>query len=160
VTLSLFTGNASRLELPSRSPRREDGELRPFDTPEAAPALAVVPQAGSPSVVRELERDLATGRTVLIRRMEDSGRFPGGLVKERNRVETCSIVEGDPLSASVRSESKQRLSRGPWSVRIETRSHMTCDRETFHVSNAVDAFEGETRIFAGTRSVSVPRDAV
>ena len=159
VTLSLFTGSASRVELPSRSPRLEDEELRPFDAPEAAPHLAVEPQANPRRNVRELERDLATGRMVLVRRMEDSGRFPGGLETERIRVETCSIVEGDPLSASVRSESTQWLSRGTWSVRIETRSHMTSDGETFHVSNSVDAFERGARIFAGTRAFSVPRDA-
>jgi uncharacterized protein len=60
----------------------------------------------------------------------------------------------------VRSESSLRLERGAWRVRIETRSHMTSDRETFQVTNSVDAFEGEARVFASTRSFSVPRDLV
>jgi uncharacterized protein len=161
VTLSLFTGGASRLQLPVRRPRPEDQELPPFQPPEAAVPLAMSARTEASVRPREIRRDIASGRFELVRRTHDHARLPSdGLERDRRRVETCSIVEGDPLSASVRSESRLRLERGSWRIRIETRSHMTSDRETFHVTNSVDAFEGEARVFASACSFSVPRDLV
>jgi hypothetical protein len=160
VTLSVFTGSGSRLELPIRRPRTEDGLLRAFDPPEGAPPLAVASGIDELGSVRVVERDLATGEVVLIRRTHDLSRFPDeALETERLRVERCSILEGDPLSASVRAESALRLERDDWRIRLETRSHMTSDRDSFHVTNSVDAFEGRARVFANARVFTVPRDA-
>ena len=37
---------------------------------------------------------------------------------------------------------------------------MTADAQAFRVTNALDAYEGEARIFAKTWHFSVPRDLV
>jgi uncharacterized protein len=161
VTLSLFTGPISRLDLPVRRPRPQDEQLRPFQPPEGAPPLALAARAEGPADSRVVCRDMASGQVELVRRTHDHARLlADGLERERRRVETCSIVERDPLSAAVRSKSSLQLARGGWSVRIETHSQMTSDRERFHVTNSVDAFEGEVRVFASARSFSVPRDLV
>jgi uncharacterized protein len=161
VTLSVFTGSGSRLDLPIRRPGPEDGRLRSFEPPEGAPPLRAGSRIADPGSVRVIERDLSTGQLVLIRRTHDLRRLPDeGLERERLRVETCSIVEGDPLSASVRSESMLRLERDGWEIRIETRSHMTSEPDRFHLTNSVDAFEGSARVFANARTFTVPRDAV
>jgi hypothetical protein len=43
-------------------------------------------------------------------------------------------------------------------TRVETRSTLTATRERFHLTNAVDAYEGETRLAARTWTRSIPRD--
>ena len=45
-------------------------------------------------------------------------------------------------------------------TRIETESSMTATEETFVVTNAVDAFEGDRRVFSDARSAVIPRDGV
>lgn len=160
MTLSVFTGSGSRLELLIRRPRPEDERLRSFEPPEGAPPLGGGSRIADPGSGRAVERNLATGRLVLIRRTHDLRQLADeGLERERLRVETCSILEGDPLSASVWSESMLRLERDTWGVRIETRSHMTSERDRFHVTNSVDAFEGSARVFTSARTFTVPRDA-
>jgi len=157
VALSVVTGSQSRLELPMRLPRPEDERLAPFGPPESAPPL---PAEGAGTGRDLVNRDRATGLVEVVRAAAGGGRFPDGLVTERTRVETCSLVEGDPLSASVRAESSQRLARGAWRIRIEARSLMTADAERFTVTSSIDAYEEDTRVFASTRSFAVARDLV
>ena len=75
---------------------------------------------------------------------------------ERNVVR-CRLVEGDPLSAAVRCEVSVDLARGGWRTRVEVSSEMTCDRDTFLVTTALDAYEGEVRAFARRWTHSIPR---
>ena len=162
VTLTVFAGPDSRLELPVRGPRPEDGRLPDFDEPEISPPLPVEPLGGGGSRERTIRRDIGTGRTELVS-VDDHGgrgRQPNGLVEEQRSVDTFSIVEGDPLSATATSEWTIALERGDWRVRVETRSVMTADRESFRVTNEVNAYEGNARVFARTSSFAVPRELV
>jgi hypothetical protein len=43
---------------------------------------------------------------------------------------------------------------------VETDSRMTADADVFRVTNVLDAFEGETRIFTKAWTFSAPRDLV
>ena len=52
------------------------------------------------------------------------------------------------------------VARGDWRTRVETKSAMTADAERFLVTNSLDAYEGEARVFARTWHFSVPRDLV
>ena len=83
----------------------------------------------------------------------------GSSSAERGR-DTFAIVEGDPLSAEARSDWSISIGRGDWRTRVETTSRMTADAQAFRVTNALDAYEGEARIFAKTWHFSVPRDLV
>ncbi|MGH2995945.1 MAG: CocE/NonD family hydrolase [Gaiellaceae bacterium] len=162
VTLTLFPGKESFLELPARAPRPEDEQLPDFPEPEHTPPLEVEGLAGG-TPGRYLRRDLATGlveqtfdwdlggalRLVAIElATEDSSRC------------TYSIVEGDPLSTRVRFQASTGMARGAWRTRAEVRSTMTSNEEQFLVTTALDAYEGETRVFARTWSFALPRDLV
>jgi uncharacterized protein len=71
-----------------------------------------------------------------------------------------TIVEDDPLSARIRCNRITGLRRGEWHVRIETSSTMSAGAEQFHVSNVLDAYEGNTRVFTRTWHIQIPRQLV
>jgi uncharacterized protein len=50
------------------------------------------------------------------------------------------------------------LARGDWRTRVDVRSEMTCDREHFLVTTALDAYEGAVRAFARRWTHRIPRD--
>ncbi len=162
VTLTLFTGAGCRLNVPVRPPRAEDAQLRPFEEPEIAPPLAteVLRQSSGGPTIRQ---DLATGRVEYIFE-RDLGRSYRILKTGMENVEwnrdTCTMVEGDPLSALARCEWSIAMGRGDWRIRVETVSTMSADASAFRVSNILDAYEGNTRIFTKTRTLTVPRDLV
>jgi putative CocE/NonD family hydrolase len=158
VALTLFAG-AGILELPVRPPQPGDRELRPFLEPEEAEPLPVEVLRTGPAG-RELARDLATNRVVLHYDWDVGGlaRLPNGLETQDTNRTVYSIVEGDPVSASVRCEMSASLARGEWRTRVETLSTMSADAEQFLVTNTMDAFEGETRVFSKTWTSTFPRD--
>ncbi len=160
VTLSVFPGPDSQLRLPVRTPRPADADLPPFPPPECAPGLTLdMLRVGSRT--RALNRDLIGGGCELVDR-GDGGcrRFPHGLTYERVGADTYRIVEGDPLSASIRCEKTIKMGRGDWRVRIETSSLLTSDKTTFCVTNVVNTYEGNTRVFSKSWTFTVPRDLV
>ena len=126
------------------------------------PPLAVEVTAPG-RATRTVRYDVATGRWELAADLVYFGsfRFAGdGLeLSERGR-DTFAIVEGDPLSAEARSDWSISIGRGDWRTRVETTSRMTADAQAFRVTNALDAYEGEARVFAKTWHFSVPRDLV
>jgi len=162
ATLTVTTGPLSALELPVRRP----GVLDPpppahFATPEAAapPDHAVL--GGADDEEREWRRDARRGVTRVV---AQARHFPhvrlagSGTEYEERGHDAYEITDGNPLSALAGSERCISISRGTWSTRIETRSTLSATREQFHVTNAVDAYEGPTRIFAKTWSRAIPRD--
>ena len=91
VTLSLFTGEASTLELPVRSPHATDSELRAFDPPEmAAPMEVEVLRSATSS--RDQRHDDLTGH-VRVHLGERSGREPSGGFGFRGRWLRCEQVQ-------------------------------------------------------------------
>ena len=162
VTLTVSTGGASALLLPIRPPRKEDDPLPPFEEAEGPPPLDIeVAEPGRGT--RTVHYDVATGRWELATDLVYFGSFrivgDGLELAERGR-DTFAIVEGDPLSAEARSDWSTAIGRGNWRTRVETSSLMTADAEAFRVTNTVDAYEGEARVFAKTWHFSVPRDLV
>ncbi|MBS1251298.1 MAG: Cocaine esterase [Anaerolineales bacterium] len=161
VTLTVFAGAESRLQLPVRPPRPEDDELPAFEPPEGAPPLDVeVLRTGQSN--RFKHYDVANGSYTLTV-VNDSGRrriVRDGLEHAGTVTDIYTIVEGDPLSAEVRCERTVHVGRGDWHTRVETVSTMTSDAESFHVTNLVDAYEGNTRVFTKTWTFTVPRDHV
>ncbi len=74
--------------------------------------------------------------------------------------DTWSINEGDPLSAQVRCERSAVIARTGWQTRIDTVSTMSADAEHFHITNQVEAFEGEHRIFVKAWATTIKRNFV
>jgi predicted acyl esterase len=160
VTLSLFTGAASYLTLPVRPPSADDAALPAFAPAEASPPEAVETLRPS-SEVATVSRDVASGRIDLNVEMAEGYRvLASGRVYDSVSRDVYSIVEGEPLSAMIHCDRTITVARGNWSARVETHSTMSSDATQFHITNAIDAYEGETRIAARTWEASIPRDLV
>ena len=84
----------------------------------------------------------------------------GGPELDDSNVTTYRIVDGDPLSASVRSRCSSTLARDGCHTRVETDSHMTATAGEFLVTHALDAYEGDERVYARTWTLRFPRDGV
>ena len=161
VQLTLFAGEGCRLRLPIRTPQTADSQLTPFAPAEISPPLALqyvrTPQRGN-TVIYDMAENWTTMRLV-----NDDGRLcflDNGLEKEYRSVETFKVRAGDPLSTSQHIESMLELQRGDWRVRLETDSLMTADATHFHLSNRLDAYEGDVRVFTKSWITAVARDHV
>ncbi len=83
-----------------------------------------------------------------------------GMENDQWNRDTLSIVDGDPLSAQARCEWFIIMGREDWRTRVETLSTMSADAKAFHVTNVLDAYEGNTRVFTKTEPLTIPRDLV
>ncbi len=161
VTLTVLLGKQSYLSMPIRPARSDDEQLPPFDVAEGATQIAHTKKRLS-SRKRTIERDLVTG-AVNLTDFIDSGckrLTKSGLEFGYAGTDTFTIIENNPLSAEVCCERTVTVGRGTWQTRVETISRMTADTENFHVSNVLDAYEGETRVFTKNWATSVPRNLV
>jgi predicted acyl esterase len=161
VTLRLLTGVASRLDLPVRSPRPEDAALAPFAEPEAAPPLeTAVLRGGSSSLT--VTTDVVQGKHRWLSHSDAGHRrfVASGTELEQAGSDAYEIVEGNPLSAVVRCERLIGLRQGDWAVRVEASAQLSADREAFHVSNQLDAYEGDVRVLTKNWACAIPRDHV
>ena len=155
VTLTVFPGAGSELHLPVRTPQPGDGDLPSFvDPARVGPA---VPTAGGS---RWVDHDQVSGRSELVTISAKEMSVDDGLMMAESRRDAFAIVEGDPLSAEARSERSSQITRGDWGIRVETVSTMTADATTFRVTNAIDAYEGATRVASRRWTHDIPRDHV
>lgn len=161
VTLCVRSGAACRLVLPRRAPRAADAALPPFGPPEHAPPPAFETLR---SAARKLtvQHEMIEGRSTLCDQ-QDGGRLRfavDGLTYDTQQTDSAVISEGDPLSARYICERSIDISRGAWRTRVETLSTLHADATTFHLTNQLDAYEGETQVFTRTWQCSIPRDMV
>jgi putative CocE/NonD family hydrolase len=153
VTLTIHTGGESRLQLPGRPPREGDSAGIAFAKPPAA-------NGSNGASSGTVTRDERTGRrTIALERSRGRRRArEDGLEVEGTQQDTFSIVDGDPLSATVECRRRMEMHREGWSARVETHSSMSADAEFFRLVNLIEAFENDERIYARERSFKVPRD--
>ena len=159
VTLTLFCGEASRLILPVYTGGAENDLQLPFGPSEVAPPLAVE-QLRVAERRQWVERDLVNGSTTFhlvndggAKRLVDSGMEVDSFAEEQ-----FSIDDGQPLSAVQTVVQRLGYRREGWEVRIETHSRLTADADDFLVTNSLDAYEGNTRVFARRWTKRIPRD--
>ncbi|MFG6176900.1 CocE/NonD family hydrolase [Halomonas sp. THAF12] len=161
VKLTLCPGR-SRLVLPVRAPQPvEETALPAFLEPEGAAPIAktlIQPTQESWRVIRDLANDQTTLEVI-----NDEGRYRlddidleiAARVTERYR-----YAYGSYDSVSGWTEWERSFKRGDWEVRTLTRTLMTSDPDNFRLRATLDAWEGETRIFARTWDETIPRDLV
>jgi predicted acyl esterase len=161
VTLTVLTGQGSQLQLPVRTPQAGDAALAPFGPPECSAAL-LFEQMRPGSRTRALHHDVANRQLQIVDSLDAGHKrlLASDLEFYNTSSDVYTIVEDDPLSATVRSEGKAGLSRGAWRVHVETSSTMSADAETFYLTHSLDAYESNTRIFTKTGEFRVPRDRV
>lgn len=165
VTLRVFTGAGCSLDLPVRTPRPEDATLRAFGPPETSAPLDV--EMLRPESRKRLLRRENARRPGLVELLDhyDDGCFRlngSGLEYGSDATDTYAIVEGDPLSAYLRCERSITFERKREAcrIRVEATSVMTSDAQTFRLTNVLDAYEGNTRVFSQTWTSTVSRDLV
>ena len=160
--VTLTAGAASSVQLPVREPRPEDDALQPFEEPEVSQPLEIEHHSGGGPASPTLTVDRGNGRATLSITTHDSvdRLVEADLEVAEWAVDTYSIVEGDPLSAEVRADWTIGLARGDWRTRVETSSVMTADAESFLLTDSVDAYEGNHRLFSRSWTRSIPRDHI
>ena len=161
VRLTIVCGAGSRLRLPTRTPHPGDEALPPFAPAEtAAPPLM---EALRPAATRKIiSHNLIDGTTEYLLE-DDAGRgrhVDSDMVVDDRLVERYTVRDGSPLSLRVEITRTLELQRDEWRVRIEARSAMTADAGHFHVSNWLDAYEGDTAVFTRAWTKAIPRRLV
>ena len=109
----MFAGPDSRLALPVRAPRDADAALPSLAAPEWSAPLEQEVLRSDPTS-RTLGRDLADGAHEMRSQWDVGGhrRLADGAPElDDTNVTTYRIVDGDPLSASVRARGAPRRSR-------------------------------------------------
>ncbi len=156
VTLTMRT-NASFLEVPIRRP--VPGEQAPdFPQAVAAPPLET-DELRAPGHRRDQHIDPDTG-TLTITIVDDFGRYRDrghGLVTGTVAREVHTIALDDPLSARSETHWTEELERDGWSVRTETFSQMTADRENFYLTARIEAYEDDKPVFEKDWQETIPR---
>jgi hypothetical protein len=159
VTLTLHAG---RLRLPVRPPRAEDDALAPFAPPETGTALAH--EVLRPMRIEwDVREDVTTATTTITSSIDYGGRRR--LLRDSTEFEATgpskwTVVDGEPLTATMRARRVDGYGRGAWQTRVETDSTLSADAEAFHVTNVLEAFENDVRIFAKTWTERIRRDLV
>ncbi len=160
VRLVLCTGEESRLILPVRAVNPLDETLVPFDDPEGAPMLeyaSLRPESAS----RIFTYDETCGRLQMEDRIDDGrNRLSNGIIYDSVITNLFSIVEGQPTSARVECRRQIEVGRDDWQTRVETSSVMSADREYFHLTNVLDAYEGTARVFTKSWTKKIRRELV
>jgi hypothetical protein len=160
VKLTLHIDPGCALSLPVRPAHQLDETLRPFDAPEGAPMLefeSLRPE----DATRTFTYDQTQARLQMLDRIDDGrNRLSNGMIYDSVITNIFSISADQPVSASVECNRQIGLSREDWQVRIETSSLMTGDREYFHLTNTLNAYEGLARVFTKSWTRKIRREQV
>ena len=157
VTLSVVAG-ASRLELPVRLPRDTDAALG-FGEAEGSEPLPLVQLKDGRGDTR-LTRDPDSGRAELTADRAHGYRLPDGLEYRGRVVNSFSIAEDDPLSATARSECEIGIARDTWHTHVLARARITCDATTFTVQTDLTVSESDEMVFTRDWAFEIPRNHV
>jgi len=161
VQLSLFAGEGCRLRLPVRTPQSTDPGLPDFPPAEISPPLAV-------ETLRAARREHTVIQDqvdgwLTLKQVNDEGRIrfqDNGLETDYCSTETFKVREGDPLSVNQHFLTVTEFQRDDWRVRVETDSLMTADATHFFLSNHMDAYEGDIRVFTKSWTKTISRKHV
>ncbi|WP_372698162.1 CocE/NonD family hydrolase C-terminal non-catalytic domain-containing protein [Arthrobacter sp. JSM 101049] len=164
ATVAIHSGG--KLELPVRAPRADDGELRPFDEPEAAPELETTllePGTHGWRMIRDLESNVSTVEII-----NDQGTFriaETGTEIHRISNEWYSFRWNEVNSVRGETQTVRRYERGDWRTEVDTRTVLTSTPMEFVINAQLDAYElddqhGNRRVYSQNWQRSIPRDLV
>lgn len=161
--ITVRTGT-STFELPVRPPSERDGQLPPFEDPDAAPGTTHTTLRPLP-MKRTIEVDLATNNIIYTLR-GDGGEFGGAALAKIEEIDLelgytlvrrYRIVEDDPLSACAELRQATSMRRGDWAVEIECLTKLTATSDEFHFECDVLAREGDELFARRQWTREIPR---
>jgi putative CocE/NonD family hydrolase len=164
ATLTLSTED-SRLVLPVRLPRAEDGLVR-FEPPIAGPP-APFTRVSPGRATRETRFDWLTGESTYTS-VGEGGLFGEGVVRfdeigttiNHSLRRQLTIEKDDPLSASYEITQSYDLRRDDWDIRIETTTQMTATARQFRLSGTLKALQQGKTVASRAWSEEIDRDLV
>lgn len=159
VTLTLYSGTDTYMELPVRTPQTDDQSWGNFDIPETAQIIE-----------KEILRKENRTRRVIHDTIHDTWKLEdfsdegerrlvhNGIRHGSQNKNTFSITKNNPLSAQTESEWTLTLGRSDWEIELRTYSKMTSDEHNFYLTNQITAYENGQEIFQKTWETDIPRD--
>jgi len=151
---------ASDLLLPVRKPREADAQVV-FEPPVGGitPARTqITPAYFDWKITRSLGHYLTVQEVIA-----DEGLYrlePIDLVVAERMISKFSHHYDEFDSCVGETNTQRRFERGDWKVRTTTRTVMTSTPTHFHVRAELDAYEGNTRVFAENYQSEIERDLV
>ena len=158
VTLTIHT-EGSALELPLRPPAVLDGTLAAFGAPVAG-SPPPAERVAEPDTGFRIVEDAAKG-DIQMQVAEGVGTIrllSNDITMHSQGYESFGVTLDDVTSAWGRTEWRFGLSRGDWSVRTETRTHLRADSGDFFISAELRAWEGDALVADKRWEERVPRD--
>jgi putative CocE/NonD family hydrolase len=161
LDLRIRSGGGASLALPVREPRPEDAALAPLPAPAAAPPLEIE-QLAPVEVRRGARREAGTGRLESDVDMSYFGgfRLPDGLEYAEHGSDRFTALERDPLSCETASQWEISVGRGAWRTRVDARSTMRADHESFYLSAELRAWDGDELVHERRFEATIARDLV
>ena len=158
VTLTVLPGCCG-LDLPIRV--ADGAEARDLGLPRAGQPLAVT-LAPPPHAAWRVSEDRDTGRISLdVRDHEGGVRIDAHeFFHSAECVEHYSILPDEPASATGEVTWTHEMQRDGWSVRTVTTTRLRCDRDSFHITARLRAWDGDTLVRDRETDASIPRHLV
>ena len=159
VTLTIDP-KRSHLELPVL-PSLAGSRAVKFAPPEYATAGSVTVKEPARETRRagyDIESEIATVHIV-----SDDGRYiidDIGTEIAATREKTYSIARNDPSTASTVVACRQEYRRGDWDVRVESEIAVTADRDQFHLTGKIRAYEKGSLFASRDFADDIPRDCM
>jgi hypothetical protein len=155
VTLELAVGGPSGVRLPlfnsgseTATPEFEPAEVPSIPAPEPGDGASRIREIAVEDGVHEICDRQTSVRTI----PRTGARY------SESGVDIYRIREGDPLSATVRCERETSSTGAGHDWRVAVASEMTCDADSFFLTETYSAHEGDEQVFARTREHTIPRD--
>lgn len=161
VTLTLYNGEDTNINLPVRTPTEEDDLCGQFGKPEIAKMIDKE-TIRSGNRTQKIHHNPVEGVWEL-EDFSDEGerKLPeNGLVFGSTNNNIYTIKENDPLSAQAQCEWVLKVGRDDWMTTLKSYSDMTCDETMFYLTNTMIAYENEEQIFEKTWKKEIPRDFI
>jgi uncharacterized protein len=159
AVVTIHAGAGSALELPIRDPLESDGAAPALD-PEAAPRLPHR-RLRSRTGEREIVQRPAEHVWQLSHTPKDFDiQIEGGPGVDWSGPDVYTIVEREPLSATIESERRVHVRRGEWNAGVDIISSMRSDANAFLIDVSLTASSLGERVFDREWRFRIPRDLV
>jgi predicted acyl esterase len=154
ATLTITQGISS-IQLPIRTEMQDPAFPIPIKAGDKASATRATPHASGPDATGwyTIEQSAPEGSYVLA----ETGTAITGILGQR---ETLRIREGDNASCVWKGEVSRGFKRDQWDVKVAARYQLSCTPENFVIEETLQAFEGETEIFARSNKAMVRRELI